>query len=601
MTHKINFESLPQDEQKILNQLYGTQTSGYNLKKILYVEELTEEEKVYFDKNILASPNFFVQRLYKISGNLIPLKFNLAISKLIESTDELRMNYCSVDTRTLKVFFESRCELPKIVYRNLENNPDIDTTLKNIMEADMRQSFDLRHDSLIRFSVFHTDAEEYAVLITLPQLILDAFDAKNLFRSALGLELIPSAEKIFVTTDDFEPIKNYWAKILQDLSPTPELPFSKMPKGLNRQKAYHFTIAAAIMSDIREEAKNNKIMQMTYLQTAWAMLLQEFNQTQDTAFTILYPDKLSKGMKSIPVRIKTTDEETMQKIIDKQFKQILVSMPYASKNFSAIQKVIQPQKKTFDHFLSFGDFMEEEQLYSTAKAAADGELIMQNSFSAENTKLGIYFHYKENTTSITIMYDENRFSPNFGELLSQRYSLILQQMLLDKTLRYENFMARLAERLKVEPSPKETDVNYLRNFIYQLKLLQGDNEGTLQKIIEIAKLKTYFEGDRVSAEDMENNLIFVAEGKLVRSLETIDGWYNTLDIVKENRWINETVLLEKRKAKMSAEVLTEKAILMLIPQEKMKNFLSTNEKVAENILQQVLAEMEKYQRLWIQS
>ena len=178
--------------------------------------------------------------------------------------------------------------------------------------------------------------------------------------------------------------------------------------------------------------------------------------------------------------------------------------------------------------------------------------------------------------------------------------MIIQQMILDWNLPYENFMARLTERLQFEPSSIENDAKYLRQFISQLSLLQG-REGTLQTLLKMAKLTTYFEGDRISASEMENKLIFVAEGKLVRSLDAGDGWYNTLDIVKENSWINETVLLPKHKAKMSAEVLTEKAVLMTIPLEDMQKFLKTEFGIENKILMHVLAEMEKYQRLWINS
>ena len=178
MAEKIYFENLPQAEKNILTQVYGSQT-GYVTKKILYVEEISDDEKYFFDKDNFVSPNFFVQKLYKIAGNILPLKFNLAVSKLIEQTDALRTNFCSVDTRTLKIIFTARNELPEIVYRNLENTPDIDSALKNILDADMRRTFDLRHDSLIRFSVFHTGEAEYAVLITMPKILEDSFEVKN--------------------------------------------------------------------------------------------------------------------------------------------------------------------------------------------------------------------------------------------------------------------------------------------------------------------------------------------------------------------------------------------------------------------------------------
>ena len=381
----------------------------------------------------------------------------------------------------------------------------------------------------------------------------------------------------------------------------PKLPFSITAKNFYKQRAYRMTIPTAIMSDLREKAKSNKMMLMSIFQTAWAILLQEFNKTRDIVFSTLVPEKTSEDINSMPVRLKFKDEETLQDLVKEEFKQLMISQPYAMKNFSAINNIIKPQNKTFDHFLSFGDFMKDEQLFSTAEAKSEGTLVLQNSWNSQNSKLGLYFNYKENTTSITILFDENKFVLDFETLLSRRYFLILQQMILDWNLNYKIFSQRLAERFKAEPSPKENDEVYLQNFISQLELLQGGESGNLNMMMQISKLKTYFEGDRISEEDMENNLIFVAEGKLSRSLEAGDGWYNSLDVVKENRWINETVLLKKRKSKMSAEILTEKAILMFIPLEEMNKILNIDFGLNKKFLLHVLGEMEKYQKLWIQS
>ena len=602
MNKKITFAELPKDEQKFLNQVYGVQVSGstgYNPKTITYVEELDEAEKQFFDKNNLISANQFVQKLYKISGNLIPLRFNLAVSNLIKNTEELKMNYCQVDNRTLKVFFEQRLETPEIIYRNLENSPDIDTALRNIIEADMRQSFDLRHDNLIRFSVFNTADEEYAVLITIVKLIENCFDIKNFFRDAMNLEPLPltKSTKKLLTLEVSDSIKNYWSKMLNDLSNLPLLPYSKINVGIYKQKAYYFIIPADIMSDLREKAKSNKIMLMTILETAWAVLLQEFNNSQDVTFATLVPSKTNEDFNMIPVRLKAENDIIVQEIINRQFKQIIISQPYAS------LRIIEPQGKYFNHFLGFNDFLRDEQLYSTTAAQPDGQLVLQNSWNTKSMKLELYFHYSENTTSISILYDENRFAIHCGEMLSKRYVLILQQMLTDWNLNYEQFINRLSSRIEeiTKEYNKEDYIAYLQNFISQLELLQGINEGTLQKILKTAKLSTYFEGDRISGKDIEQNLIFVAEGKLVRSIETNDGWYKTLDIIKENGWINETVFLENRKSNMSAEVLTEKAILMIIPLEDIKQLLLSFPEIEYKILQYVLKQMEKYQRLWIQS
>ena len=96
-------------------------------------------------------------------------------------------------------------------------------------------------------------------------------------------------------------------------------------------------------------------------------------------------------------------------------------------------------------------------------------------------------------------------------------------------------------------------------------------------------------------------MIFVIKGKLARSIETGDGWYNTLDILKENSWVNETMLLPQRRCHMSAEVLTEQAVVLYVPLNTVQKLIIKSPHLAHNIIQHSLRQLEKYQRLWIQA
>ena len=605
MSKRLKFGELTKSEQDVLNQIYGKQNSNlnnYQRQNILYVESLNQDERLYFDTNNIMSANQIVQKLYKISGNLVTVHFNRAVNNLIQNTEELRANFCQLPDRILKVHFDKRLETLSVVYRNLKNSADIDSDLKHIMEADMRKRFDLRHDCLIRFSVFNTAHEEYAVLVTTIKLLENSFNIKNFFREVMGLELLPKEMQTmtaFTAEVLSESVKNYWAKMLDNLPNLPTLPYVKTISGLYSQQVYYSAIPADIMSDLRGKAKSNKMMLMTILELAWAILLQDFNKSQDVAFATLVPSKKESSTNMIPVRFIASNQATLQELVNQQFKQLLVSQPYAS------LASIMPNGKHFNHFLDFNDFLREEITYSTVKAQPDGQLVAQNLWCTHSTSLGVYFHYSEYATKISILYDENKFHNKFGEKLTKRYILILQQMLTDWNSPYDTFKESLGNRLKQLETEAETEIEdtraYLKNFISQLELLQGAQVGTLQKIFGAAKLATYFEGDRISGADIENYLIFVVEGKLVRSIETGDGWYNTLDIVKTNGWVNETAFLEERKTHMSAEVLTEKAVVMNIHVGAMIKIFKEAPDVEYKILQHVLRVMEKYQRLWIQS
>ena len=95
--------------------------------------------------------------------------------------------------------------------------------------------------------------------------------------------------------------------------------------------------------------------------------------------------------------------------------------------------------------------------------------------------------------------------------------------------------------------------------------------------------------------------MFAADGILARSIDTGDGWYNTLDMVMAGMPINETILLDERRCKVSAEVIGSQAVLLLVPIDEMKNILKVTPELWQNVAMHALGEMENFQSIWVQS
>ena len=112
---------------------------------------------------------------------------------------------------------------------------------------------------------------------------------------------------------------------------------------------------------------------------------------------------------------------------------------------------------------------------------------------------------------------------------------------------------------------------------------------------------SYFEGDSLPEEMLKTNLAFLVEGKVARSMENSEGWYNALDIKKENCWLNELIFLDEKMAHVSVEVLTEQAKFLLIPLVNVQAILKRHPTFAMNMLKYTARQLEKYQRLWVQS
>ena len=619
---KYTVAELPLDEQNVLEQLYGGQMNenqGYSPNHILYVRELTTAEEGLFTNCTSFQPlGVLVQNLYKIRGRLLPPHFNRALYKMVEECDALRLNYCSVGKRILAVVFQERRVLAPVVYRNLEGieEDELDATLHRIMDADLRQGIDVRHGCLMRFSIFHTHNDEYAVLVTAVQAVLTDFDVRKLFVRALGLKWEESAQPangaMMQKSAMAAPVREYWKKILGNFPQNCRIPkYGKTSIPVPRHRAYFTHLPAPILSDLREKAKDKKSMLMAILQTAWGLFLLQENGCRDVGFCLRVPrrekgaDGQSRIPSLVPLRLQVeNDNVTIQEIVNKLFQQFVISQPYAALGRSDIESLMGKQKGIFDHFLDFCDFHYESHSFEKAPGAVDGQLILQKFWDGRDNKLSIAFHHEEHQLAISMQYDERFFDRERIEILVKEYLQVLQQMLTDWNLPIGVFQERLGNRLeRVENSVTERVDSraVLQDYLSRITLFKELDRGFIQRFMEYARLDVYFEGDRLAGKDLDGQMVFLGMGRVARSIELGDGWYHTLDIQKEGGWLNETVLLPDRKGDMALEVLTERAVILTVPLDKAHIIMDQTPLMPKCVIQYVIRQMEKYQRLWIQS
>ena len=607
---------LNESEKSSLSKVYGFQFFGNNSYAKTQVEdvlELNSFEKKFFDKNNFVSPNFSVQILYKVAGNILPINFNRAVHNLMSADKNFRSNYFFLGDRMVKIILDKSKPIPKVTYRNFTQYDDdeLDDMLTKVMEADRRLTFDLQTEDLIRFSVFHTREREYAVLITMSKLIADRFDSKSFFTAVLNKEdYVPQDNsQTSVEVSHIEnSVREYWKKVLYDLPPIKGIPYTKKTSANYTEKIYREKIPADIASDLRSKSQSNKMMLMAILQTAWGFLLQAVNKVDDTAFCQLTENSIDKNfsLNVIPIRLKSDEKETVEGIINKQFKQMIISKPYSFFDWESLKGLSKINSASFDHFLSFLDFQTNQTTFSKTSAGIYGNVVAKNSWDTCGMKLGIYFQYTNTNLYFTVSYDANQFYPAVGMRFARIYNLILQQMLNHWHSSFLSFIDNVTGKISMDLEnlseiQKQEDRRIISDFISVNSILQGEHSGTITLFSESAKLIRCFEGDRVSGDVIENNLVFVVEGKVARSLDTGDGWYNTLDIISKGGWLNETIFLSKRRSNIAAEVLTEQAAILLLPLSNVVEVIRKNPSVYKNFMNHILKQMEKYQLLWLQS
>lgn len=622
---KIN--ELLEDEQRVLEQVYGSycdNSKGTPQNKIVEVYELSDDERWFFKHKRFISPYLFQQTLYKVRGNILPLRLNSAIHRVFEQTEILRCNYCSVGNRAVRVVFQTRDKLPLPVYRSLiDVDPeDVDSTLKTIMEADMRDPFDLREGNLVRFAVFRTGDAECAVLVTAAKIIADRIDIHAILKMAYSANeagdisgiVLKDVRHSGIWTDSITvSIRDYWKKVLSDFPSCPRLPYRRKSRGDRyRQRYYRMLVPRDILSELNRKARTNRRMLLTILTTAWGLLLQYYNPGLEISLCMLVPaskngiySSASSGAFSIiPTRLAVNEGISVQKLVNAQFQQFVISSPYACFDWSRLQDIPGLRDISFNHCLSFLDFLEEGGNYRESQALPEGKTISRVVWDAHGMPMGIYFHYVEGKVSMNFLYDAEQF-PVYGvESLANRYKLMLEQMLLKWDSPVRSLMERFAARMDLQnidvKAIQESELERIRTSLLHMPLLSGSLE-SIQELMEAGTVVTKYLGDRISGEEIESKGIFVVDGKLTRYMDAGDGWYNLLNLVKKDDMLNELVLLGKRRVSISAEVLTDSAVLFEIPLDRFNDILMKDDAFKDRIFQHTLKELERYQRMWVQS
>ena len=149
------------------------------------------------------------------------------------------------------------------------------------------------------------------------------------------------------------------------------------------------------------------------------------------------------------------------------------------------------------------------------------------------------------------------------------------------------------------PAASESAWERLHSFVSGLEFFREIPLETLYRDITTPRNVACFMGDIVPGKDIEENFIFLVRGNAVRNVDPGDGSFNYLDFCSPNAWLNESVLLPRKKTRLSIEIMSEDATLLYIPVQEMNRLMNDEPLVMRRMLVHAVAAMENYQKLWV--
>src|SRR2546423_14623453 len=273
--------------------------------------ELTPTQEAMLLCSLYApnSPAYFEQFGYAYRGSLNVATFKSAWQRLIDRHSSLRTSFHWSDHNPRQVV-HARVELPFkfLDWRRVGSSAEGEQRVREFLEADRAEGFDVSQAPLMRVALAQTDTNEFYIIISNHHLVLDGWsmgvirrEVSEIYGALLRNEAVelPAApafsdyvERLRTKNSDAE---SFWRSELDGFSAPNNLPIDKAPGSLPAADEQFGEQTIALLKELSSRlqslARQNRLPLSTLLQAAWADLLSVYCHTEAVLFGITAYDR----------------------------------------------------------------------------------------------------------------------------------------------------------------------------------------------------------------------------------------------------------------------------------------------------------------------
>ncbi|MCK4261401.1 MAG: hypothetical protein KAX49_20700, partial [Halanaerobiales bacterium] len=310
-------------------------------KNILKINPLTPMQSGMLYHSLLNEKglNYYEQICFNMEGKIDLQYLKEAWQKLIDRYEILRTNFVwkKVKTPVQIVLIEKEAEIYEFDISNF-TTLEKEKYIRQLKKEDLHKRFDFEKGKLNRLSLIKLADDKYFVCWTFHHILLDGWsiaivleDFFNIYQSMANNLPLPSGP-VAHFSDYLEWLKKqnknkglkFWKNYLQDFTEPSLLPYDK--KANENEEILKNTIKQIELSEektetIRKFCKKNSITMNALIQTIWGLLLQKYNNTDQSCFGMTVsgrPTELQNVedivgifINTIPVVVKTEEQTTI--------------------------------------------------------------------------------------------------------------------------------------------------------------------------------------------------------------------------------------------------------------------------------------------------
>jgi amino acid adenylation domain-containing protein len=430
---------------------------------MLFYHLLDEKASTYFQQMTLSIDGNIDVRILEKCLNMLFRKYGI-LRTVFLSKKMKRPRQVVLAERIVTIHFDDISGL---------SESDKERFIGDFKAKDRQNGFDLSKDELFRLACIKRGLSSFVLIISFHHIILDGWclnllleDLFTFYGLTLGGEEIPAylleEEKPFssyihwLETRDKTKGSAFWKNYLDGFEQTTGLPGSSVSGGGKeyRLRKYELAVDDAICSDIISKAAGIGVTVNTFIQTAWGILLQRYNNTDDAVFGLTVSgrpvgmDRVEKivglFINTVPVRIKT-DGDTVESLLRKAQSRSIEVQEYGYLPLNEIQDGTPLRNGLLDHILVFETF----------PAADDFKLRDRLDFDVDSIEMYEQTNYDlcvdvlaRNTLSVLFSYNENVYDETRIRTFGRQFISLLGSMASDTAKSVSDLTIMTADDLK---------------------------------------------------------------------------------------------------------------------------------------------------------
>ena len=469
-----------------------------------------------YDSN---SGAYFQQTRFDLHGELDVDSFSKSLDEVSQRYDIFRTNfYRGWKDQPLQIIFTNK----KIGF-TFEDLREMNETEQNdwirlSAEKDKMRGFDLAKDELMRLTILRTCEARYHVIWSFHHILMDGWClpliTKEIFEHYTAILQQRPAERPPVTPysqyiewliqQDEAEAGRYWKQVLEGYGEQTVVPADN--QSVERENYVLEKVTCELGTDLTKKMKRtankNHVTLNTLLQTAWGVLLQKYNASQDVVFGSVVSGRpagipnvetmIGLFINTIPVRIRCEAGTTFTELMKQTQENAAASQQYETYPLYEIQAQTVQKQQFITHILVFenypvGEYMESlGDHHGLSLDISNIQMQEQTNYDFNITvipgeNINIYFEYNAE------IYERASIERMRGHLLQ-----ILNQIVADSDIAVEHLeWLTEDEKGQLLQMFNDTEAPYPQQMVYQLFEAQAERVPDQPAVIGKGEQLTY--------------------------------------------------------------------------------------------------------------